>query len=114
MADSKQESCEVKLVGLENSNDSDWGLYALNENGIKYAISEGEYQRLKKVRRETGRIPTLDFSQVLFAKTENGELYCGNDSCYCTGACRGKPSRINPFEYFGGDNEVRIAEDNGN
>ena len=37
---------------------------------------------------------------------------CGNKSCYCTGACVGR-TRSNSFRYSGGDNEVRIADDDG-
>lgn len=77
MADSKRESREVKLVGLEhNTSDLDWGLYALAENGVKYAISESEYDRLFEERHATGGIPALDYSQVLFVKTDDGNTAC--------------------------------------
>lgn len=77
MADSKRESREVKLIGLEhNTSDLDWGLYALAENGVKYAISESEYVRLSEERQATGGIPTLDYSQVLFVKTDDGSTAC--------------------------------------
>src|SRR5690625_4332943 len=102
MADSKRESRGVKLIGLENNADSDWGLYALAANGMKYAISENEYKRLQKERRETGDIPSLDFSQVLFTKTEDGEICCKKSD-------RAKTSD-DMFVYTGEDAGVRITD----